>query len=79
MHKNGGWQICEIADYLYSVAILVNSFQNNMVEKMVWQINRGWINNYSLYNTNKPYYIHITRSLYTFMHTVSSHSVVGLA
>ena len=36
--KNGGWWMCEIADYLYSVAIQANSFQNNMADKVVWQI-----------------------------------------
>ena len=38
-----------MADYLYSVAIQVNSFHNNMADKTVWQINRGQINKYSLY------------------------------
>ena len=37
-------------DYLYSVAIQANSFHYNMVNKTVWQINRGRINEYSLYN-----------------------------
>ena len=37
--KNGGWRNCEMADYVYSVAIQVNSFQNNMADKMVWRIN----------------------------------------
>ena len=45
--KNGGWWNCEMADYLYSVAIQVNSFHNNniMADKMVWQINRGRLMN----------------------------------
>ena len=38
-----------MADYVYSVAIQVNSFQNNMADKTVWRINRGRINEYSLY------------------------------
>ena len=33
-----------MADYVYSVAIQVNSFQNNMADKTVWRINE-----YSLY------------------------------
>ena len=36
-------------DYLYSVAIQANSFHNNMGGKTVWQINRGQINEYSVY------------------------------
>ena len=28
-----------MAVYVYSVAIQVNSFQNNMADKAVWQIN----------------------------------------
>ena len=44
--KNGG---CEMADYVYSIAIQVNSFQNNMADKTVWRINQGRINEYSLY------------------------------
>ena len=47
--KNGGWRNCEMADYAYSVAIQVNSFQYNMADKMVWQNNRGRIKEYSLY------------------------------
>ena len=39
-----------MADYVYSVAIQVNSFQNNMADKTVWRINWGRINEYSLYN-----------------------------
>ena len=46
---HGGWWNCEMADYLYSVAIQVNSFHNNMADKTVWRINRGRINKYSLY------------------------------
>ena len=38
-----------MADYVYSVAIQVNLFQNNMGDKTVWRINRGRINEYSLY------------------------------
>ena len=38
-----------MADYLYSVAIEVNSFQNNMADKTVRQINWERINEYSLY------------------------------
>ena len=38
-----------MADYLYSVAIQANSFHNNMVDKTVWRINWGRINEYSLY------------------------------
>ena len=34
-----------MADYVYSVAIQVNSFQKNMADKTVWRINE-----YSLYN-----------------------------
>ena len=34
-----------MADYLYSIVIQANSFPNNMADKMVWRINRG----YSLY------------------------------
>ena len=30
--KNGGWQNCEMADYVYSVAIQVNSYQ------IIWRI-----------------------------------------
>ena len=40
-----------MADYLYSIAIQADSFHNNnMMDKTVWQINRGQINEYSLYN-----------------------------
>ena len=38
-----------MADHLYSVAIQANSFHNNMADKTVGRINRGWINEYSLY------------------------------
>ena len=38
-----------MADYVYSVAIQVNSFQNNMADKTVWRIKWGRINEYSLY------------------------------
>ena len=38
-----------MVDYVYSVAIQVNSFQNNMADKTVWRINRGRFNEYSLY------------------------------
>ena len=49
--KNCEWQNSEMVDYLYSVAIQANSFHyNNMVNKMVWQINRGRIKDFSLYN-----------------------------
>ena len=48
MQKNGGWQKCKMADYLYSVAIRANSFHNNMADKMVWRINQVQINEYSL-------------------------------
>ena len=41
--KNGGWRNCEMLDYLYSIAIQANLFHNNMVDKMVWRINRGLI------------------------------------
>ena len=47
--KNGEWQKCEMADYLYSVAIQANLFHNNIADKMVWRIDWGWINEYSLY------------------------------
>ena len=54
--KNGEWWKCELADCLYSVAIQVNSFYNKMVDKMVWHINWGRINKYSLYSVH-PHYI----------------------
>ena len=38
-----------MADYLYSVAIQANSFHNDMADRTVWQINRGRIDEYSLY------------------------------
>ena len=50
--KNGRWLKCEMADYLYIVAIQANLFHNNMADKTVWQINRGQINEYSLYLQN---------------------------
>ena len=31
-------------DYVYSVAIQANSFQNNMADKMVWQTGGGLTN-----------------------------------
>ena len=49
-----------MADYVYSVAIQVNPFQNNMADKTVWQINRGRINEYSLYFNNTFYTIYYT-------------------
>ena len=30
-----------MADYIYSVAIQANSFQNNMADKAVWRINEN--------------------------------------
>ena len=38
-----------MADYLYGIAIQGNSVQNNMADEMVWQLNRGGLNGYSLY------------------------------
>ena len=38
---------------MYSVAIQVNLFQNNMADKTVWRINRGRINEYSLYTDSE--------------------------
>ena len=47
--QHGGWQKCEMADYLYSVAIQANLLHNNMANKTFWLINWGHINDYSLY------------------------------
>ena len=54
---NGGWQNCEMADYLCSVAIQANLFHNNMADKTVWWINQGWINEYSLYEYHECNYL----------------------
>ena len=40
-------------DYLYRIAIQTNSFHNNMVDKMVW-----WINKYSLYVSFRVEFLH---------------------
>ena len=34
---------------MYTTAIHLNSFKNIMADKAVWRINRGRINEYSLY------------------------------
>ena len=36
--KNGGRRNCKMADYVHSIAIQANSFQNNMADKAVWRI-----------------------------------------
>ena len=46
---DGGIARC-MADYVYSVAIQVNSFRNNMADKTIWWINWWQINEYSLYS-----------------------------
>ena len=38
-----------MADYVYTTDIVLNSFKKIMADKEVWRINRGRINEYSLY------------------------------
>ena len=38
-----------MADYVYTTDIQLNSFKKIMADKEVWWINRGRINEYSLY------------------------------
>ena len=52
-----------MADYLYSVAIQVNLFHNNIADKTVWWVNWGWINEYALYYVYE-YKIYIISSMY---------------
>ena len=66
--KNGEWWKCEMADCLCGVAIQVNLLHNNMADKTVWQINRGWINEYSLYYT---VYVCIMPYVYACMYVYS--------
>ena len=55
-----------MADYVHSVAIQANSFQNNMADKTVWRINRGRINEYSLYLA-VPSYTRSELMLYSYI------------
>ena len=41
-----------MADYVYTTDIVLNSFKKIMADKEVWRINRGRINEYSLYYQN---------------------------
>ena len=38
-----------MADYVYTTDKVLNSFKKIMADKEVWRINRGRINEYSLY------------------------------
>ena len=72
--KNGRWRKCEMVDYLtmYSVAIQVNSFHNNMADKTVWQINQVRINEYSLHVKVHTYVhtcTHVHKYMYVHMQT----------
>ena len=71
-----------MADYVYSVAIQVNSFQNNMADKMVRRINRGRINEYSLYVMYVHTYVlictHIILRRYTYVQYIRTYVCIYL-
>ena len=68
---------------MYTTAIHLNSFKNIMADKAVWRINRGRINEYSLYHysmqlykqystciyTHAYIYLPIQIKIYTYIHT----------
>ena len=43
-----------MADYVHTTDINLNSFKKMMADKQAWRINRGRINEYSLYESFYP-------------------------